>query len=126
MKHDVRWWIAPAIAAFLGIAGCGGATAAGGPERGAQTEGHWTSAQLRKLDPELRSRVEEGEQGRIAVKVYFHELPSESELSSLLLNRMGTQAIGAVEPDTLHRIASRADVEHIEELEDVGYDPSYE
>jgi hypothetical protein len=120
MTEEVRWF-APALAALLAIAGCGGATSSAGTTQ-ARAETEWTSAQLRKLDPELRPRVREGDRGRIPVKVYFHELPSESELSSLLLNRMGTQAIGAVEPDTLHRIASRADVEHIEEIQDVGYD----
>lgn len=120
MTEQARF-VAPLLAALLALAGCGGATASAGNTQ-ARAETQWTSAQLRKLDPELRSRVREGDHGRIPVKVYFHELPSESELSSLLLNRMGTQAIGAVEPDTLHRIASRADVEHIEEIQDVGYE----
>jgi len=81
----------------------------------------WTQATLRRLDPALRDQVRAGELGRIAIKVFFLEDPGDDELSSLLLARVGRQAIGRVELDTLLRIASRQDVDHIEALSDVGY-----
>lgn len=100
--------------------GCGGAgqqAASGGEARA-----DWTDRELRKLDPELRTRVRRGDGARIAVKVYFFELPSDSELGDMLLHRMGETAIGEVRADALQRIAARTDVERIEPLRDVGYD----
>lgn len=121
-QHDRRF-LAPLGAALLTLAACGGASVPAGTEQAVASEdGPWTRSQLRKLDPELRQRVQDGDIGRIAVKVFFLELPTESELSSLLLNRLGQQAIGQVEPEMLQRIAARRDVEHIEPLDDVGYE----
>lgn len=81
----------------------------------------WTTSMLRKLDPDLRHQVSDGDSQRIAIKVFFHDDPSDEELSGLLLSRVGNQVIGRVELATLHSIASRADVDHIESLTDVGY-----
>lgn len=100
--------------------GCGGA---GQPAASrAEARADWTDRELRKLDPELRTRVRRGDGARIAVKVYFFELPSDSEFGDMLLHRMGETAIGEVRADALQRIAARTDVERIEPLRDVGYD----
>lgn len=125
MTRSYAGWLgAVGLSATLAL-GCG-AAGAGTGERAAEArtpDAEWTQAQLRKLDPELRTRVRRGGGDRIAVKVYFFELPTDSELSDLLLNRLGEQAIGQVAPETLQRIAARGDVERIERLRDVGYEP---
>lgn len=105
----------------LAAPGCG-AGRAGGADDARSADAEWSQAELRKLDPELRTRVQAGADERIAVKVYFYELPTDSELADLMLNRLGEQAIGELRPDALHRLASRGDVERIEPLHDVGYD----
>ncbi len=102
--------------------GCGGASAGQPGSARAEADGQWSERELRKLDPELRTRVRRGDDARIAVKVYFFELPSDSELGDLLLHRMGETAIGEVRADALQRIAARTDVERIEPLRDVGYE----
>lgn len=109
--------------AFLALAmagGCG-ASAETRSRDTANADAMWTAAQLGKLEPTLRTRMRQGADERVAVRVYFLELPTDAELSSLLLNRVGEQVIGQVEPEDLQRIAARGDVEHIEPLRDVGY-----
>lgn len=101
-------------------AGCGASAEATSRDT-ARADAMWTAAQLGKLEPTLRTRMRQGEDERVAVRVYFLELPTDAELSSLLLNRVGEQVIGQVEPEDLQRIAARRDVEHIEPLRDVGY-----
>lgn len=111
-------------AIFLALAlaaGCGAAAGTSAETAAGAHDAEWTSAQLRKLDPTLRTRVRDGAAQRIAVKVYFYELPTDSELADLLLNRVGEQAIGELQPEALQRIAARSDVERIEPLSDVGY-----
>lgn len=81
----------------------------------------WTNAELAKLDSELRAQVRRAEPDRLAVKVFFHALPSDGELSDLQLARLGHHAIGQVDSESLFRIAARRDVERIEALTDVGY-----
>jgi len=81
----------------------------------------WTDRMLRKLDSDLRLHVRRGDTARVAIKVYFRGNPSDEELATLLLSRVGSQVIGHVEPATLQSIASRNDVEHIEALRDTGY-----
>jgi len=65
--------------------------------------------------------VRRGTTDRLAIKVYFRDAPSEDELSSLLLSRVGRQVIGQVRLATLHRIAARSDVDRIESIHDAGY-----
>ncbi len=117
MAQQLRWVVLGFVALALG---CGGPTISSNVAA-EEREPVWTSAQLEKLEPALRSRVRSGEDERVAVRVFFLELPTDEELSDLLLNRMGEQAIGEVEPETLQRIAARGDVERIEALRDVGY-----
>ncbi len=122
MAGQTRWLFAPALMALMAL-GCGGSARSAPRTPQAEARGaDWTPAQLSKLDPDLRMRVREGEGARIPIKVFFNEMPTDDELSALLLNRMGHQAIGSVEPETLHRIAERGDVERIEGIRDVGYD----
>jgi hypothetical protein len=104
----------------LVLVGCG--ATAGSEARSLEEQVVWSPALLAKLDAPLRTRVEHPRSHeRIPVHVFFRELPSDDVLAELLLNRIGEQAIGNVEPDTLYRIASRSDVDRIEELDDVGY-----
>lgn len=100
---------------------CGGPSVTSNVAPEEPTPPTWTEAQLEKLEPALRSRVRRGENQRVAVRVFFFELPTDDELADLLLNRMGNQAIGEVAPETLQRIAARGDVERIERLR-VGYE----
>jgi hypothetical protein len=118
MNH-LRWIGALVLAGSL--AGCGAGAHGGAGETMEASGPVWTDAQLRKLEPSLRQRVRRGGGERIAVRVFFLELPTDSELAELLLNRLGEQAIGQVEPEDLRRIAARRDVERIEPLTDVGY-----
>lgn len=117
MRH-LRW-----ILVAIVTASCGGATITSdaAEARQAGVTPAWTAAQLGKLEPTLRTRVRSGERDRVAVRVFFLELPTDAELADLLLNRMGDQAIGEVAPEVLQRIAARGDVERIEALSDVGY-----
>ncbi len=117
MRH-LRW-----ILVAIVTASCGGAqiTSDAAEAREAGATAAWTDAQLGKLEPTLRTRVRSGERDRVAVRVFFLELPTDAELSDLLLNRMGDQAIGEVVPEVLQRIAARGDVERIEALSDIGY-----
>ncbi len=108
------------IAWLVTVAGCGAATS--GERTAATTSAEWTQAELSKLDPDLRTRVRTAGSSRIPVKVYFFELPSDSELADLMLNRLGEQAIGQLDTDALQRLAARTDVERIEPLRDVGYE----
>lgn len=122
-KCAQRKWMTSALSVMLVlVAGCGATTSTAREAPQATRGSEWTEAELEKLDPELRSRVRSGTEERIAVKVYFHELPTESELSDLLLNRLGDQAVGEVPTEELQRIAARGDVERIEALNDVGYE----
>lgn len=119
----MTWCIRGTVVLALGVLvpACG-AAGAGGADDARSATAEWTQAELRKLDPELRTRVQGGANERIPVKVFFYELPTDAELADLFLNRLGEQAIGELEPDALHRLASRGDVERIEPLRDVGYD----
>lgn len=111
------------IAVLLGASACGASTASTTDRGTASLEAAaWSEGDLRKLDPELRAQVRGGDPGdRLAVKVYFHEMPSDRVLSELALARLGRQAIGQVGYALLRRIAARGDVERIEPLNDVGY-----
>lgn len=117
--RPLRWILFAIVTASCG----GGAyiTSDAAEAREASAGVAWTDAQLGKLEPTLRTRVRRGERDRVAVRVFFLELPTDAELSDLLLNRMGNQAIGEVAPEVLQRIAARGDVERIEALSDVGY-----
>ena len=81
----------------------------------------WSAPLLRRLDHDLRAHVRRGTESRLAIKVYFRASPSEDDLAALLLSRVGSQVVGNVRLATLHRIATREDVDHIESLTDVGY-----
>lgn len=118
-SRNVRWL--GLVLAALAL-GCGGPSLSSNVAERGSSESMWTAAQLDKLEPALRTRVRRGEDERVAVRVFFLELPTDAELSAMLLNRMGEHAIGQVEPETLHRIAARGDVERIEAIRDVGYE----
>ncbi len=70
----------------------------------------------------MRAEVQRGgDARRVAIKVFFRDLPSDAELSELLLSRVGSQVVGNVQLAVLHQIAVRDDVDRIESLTDVGY-----
>lgn len=79
-----------------------------------------TDAELRKLDGELRARLERPGDDAIPVKVFFAGRPSDAVLAELLLTRVGNAVIGQVTKDTLVQIARRADVSRVTALE-TGY-----
>ena len=106
-------------ATLLALAACGGgATQIRGD--GADEATALTDDELRKLDGELRARLEEPGDGAIPVKVFFAGRPSDEVLSDLLLTRVGSMVIGQVTKGTLVRIARRSDVSRVTALE-AGY-----
>ena len=116
------------LAAAALLIACGAAphsttTADTGRDQGAEADAPrpWSASLLRRLDSDLRSHVREGTTERLAIKVYFHDAPSDDELSTLLLSRVGRQVVGHVRLATLQRIAARDDVDHIESMTDAGY-----
>jgi hypothetical protein len=125
MRHETT--ILAALAALaIGAAGCGTTTRGDAPSEtdtataGAEDPG-WTARLIRKLDRDLRERVRSASAGRVAVKVFFTDVPDDTVLSELLLNRVGNQAVGEIPADQLRRIAARDDVTRIETLSGVGY-----
>ena len=86
-----------------------------------QEPSRWSRSHLRRLDRELRREVISGTLERLAIKVYFRGTPSDDELATLLLSRVGRQIVGNVPRAALHRIAAHAEIDRIETLHDVGY-----
>lgn len=115
--------LAAAIVAALALPACGASTPRAehaSAEQPADLE--WSRALLRKLAPSLREAVRSGEDDRrLAVMVFFQGRVRDAELSELLLSRVGDHYVGNVQPEVLHRIASRDDVDRIEPVHDLGY-----
>lgn len=122
MTNIIRSGALALICCSIAACGASGTTADTADDAAeAQAELEWTRALLRKLDPTLRERVRSGDGSRLAVKVFFRERVGDEELMALLLSRVGDHYVGNVPPETLHRIASRDDVERIVPVRDIGY-----
>ena len=115
--------LAVAFVAALALPACGASTPrADSVTADAPADLEWSRALLRKLAPSLREAVRSGDEDqRLAVMVFFQNRVRDDELSALLLSRVGDHYVGNVQPDVLHRIASRDDVDRIEPVRDLGY-----
>lgn len=113
----------PSLVLIAALSGCGASAPSASQDTtsAAASSDDWSESGLRRLDPSLRDAVRRGTSDRVAIKVFFRDAPSDDELESLLLSRVGNQVVGHVQLATLHQIAHRDDVDRIEALRDVGY-----
>lgn len=121
MRHLRLLCLTVALAAGAALPACGASTPPAEHAEADTGDLEWSRALLRKLAPALREAVRSGDDQRLAVMVFFQHRVRDDELSALLLSRVGDHYVGNVQPEVLHRIASREDVDRIEPVRDLGY-----